>query len=242
MAVRIDLQPAYVLHAQPYQNTSLLVDFFCLDHGRMRAVAKGARRPTSRIRSLLQPFQPLLISLIGRSDLKTLSQVEGSVNAFNLQGTRLFSGLYLNELLARLLQSHESHPALYDAYQQAMIALHGERDLNVILRQFELDLLNELGYGLNLETDSNTGFPIDAHARYLFHPAVGFERLADSTGSLLQHAAVFTGREIRALKDLDITDKMLSNATRRLTRMALQPHLGEAPLMSRELFSRPPHQ
>lgn len=239
MAVRINLQPAYVLHTQPYQNTSLLVDFFCIDHGRMRAVAKGARRPTSRIRSFLQPFQPLLISLVGRSELKTLSYVEGSVNAFNLQGTRLFSGLYLNELLVRLLQGHESHSALYDAYQQAMIALHGERDLNAILRRFELSLLDELGYGLNLETDSNTGLPIDANAHYLFDPTVGFERVADAV-LRAQNMSVFSGREILALKDLELADKALSNATRRLTRIALQSHLGEVPLMSRELFLRQP--
>lgn len=239
MAVRINLQPAYVLHTQPYQNTSLLVDFFCIDHGRMRAVAKGARRPTSRTRSCLQPFQPLLISLVGRSELKTLSNVEGSVNAFNLQGTRLFSGLYLNELLVRLLQGHESHPALYDAYQQAMIALHGERDLNAILRRFELRLLDELGYGINLETDSNTGLPIDSAAHYLFDPAVGFERVADVV-LRAQNMSVFSGREILALKNFELTEKALSNATRRLTRIALQPHLGEAPLMSRELFLRQP--
>lgn len=238
MAVRINLQPAYVLHTQPYQNTSLLVDFFCLDHGRVRAVAKGARRPTSRIRSFLQPFQPLLISLVGRSDLKTLSYVEGSLNAFNLQGTRLFSGLYLNELLVRLLQGHESHQALYGAYQQAMIALQGERDLNVILRRFELSLLDELGYGINLETDGNTGLPIESDAHYLFDPALGFERVAD-VALRVQNISMFSGREILALKSLALNETALSRAARRLTRIALQPLLGEAPLTSRELFSRP---
>jgi DNA repair protein RecO (recombination protein O) len=239
MAVRINLQPAYVLHTLPYQNTSLLVDFFCIDHGRVRAVAKGARRPTSRTRSFLQPFQPLLISLVGRSELKTLCGVEGSVNAFNLHGIRLFSGLYLNELLVRLVQGHESHPALYDAYQQAMIALHGERDLNTILRRFELSLLNELGYGINLDTDRSTDLPIAPDAHYLFDPVLGFERVA---GVVLraQNMSVFSGREILALKSLALTDKALTNAARRLTRIALQPLLGEAPLVSRELFLRQP--
>src|SRR3989338_10559368 len=123
MTTRIDLQPAYVLHTQPFQNTSLLVDFFCLDHGRIRAVAKGARRPKSRTRALLQPFQPLLVTLAGRAELKTLTAVEGSVNVFNLQGTRLFSGMYLNELLVRLLLFNEGHPELYQSYQQAIIGL-----------------------------------------------------------------------------------------------------------------------
>ncbi len=239
MAVRINLQPAYVLHTQPYQNTSLLVDFFCIDHGRMRAVAKGARRQTSRTRSFLQPFQPLLISLVGRSELKTLSHVEGSVNAFNLQGVRLFSGLYLNELLVRLLQWQECHPALYDSYQQAIIALQGDGNLNVILRRFELSLLDELGYGIDMEIDSATGLPIESDAHYLFEPSVGFERVAD-VALRTQNISVFSGREIQALKSLALTETSLTSAARRLTRIALQPLLGDAPLISRELFLRQP--
>jgi len=94
MVLKIELQPAWVLHSQPFQNTSLLVDFFCLELGRVRAIAKGARRPTAKNKALLQSFQPLLISLTGRNDLKTLTAVEISHAAIALQGTRLFSGLY----------------------------------------------------------------------------------------------------------------------------------------------------
>lgn len=104
MDARIALQPAYVLHRIPFQNTSFIVDFFTVDYGRVRAVAKGARGAKSRSRSILQPFQPLLISLSGRSDLKTLTGVEPMHEALRLEATRLFSGLYVNELLARLLQ------------------------------------------------------------------------------------------------------------------------------------------
>lgn len=239
MAVRINLQPAYVLHTQPYQNTSLLVDFFCIDHGRIRAVAKGARRQASRTRSFLQPFQPLLISLVGRSELKTLSHVEGSVNAFNLQGVRLFSGLYLNELLVRLLQWQENHPTLYATYQQAIIALQGDGNLNVILRRFELSLLDELGYGIDMEIDSRTGLPIEPDAHYLFNPSVGFERVSD-LALRSQNNSVFSGREIQALKSFALTETSLTSAARRLTRIALQPLLGDAPLISRELFVRQP--
>ena len=113
MLFKIELQPAWVLHSQPFQNTSLLVDFFSLEHGRLRAVAKGARRPTAKNKALLQVFQPLLISLAGRHDLKTLTAVEVSHGGTGLQGSRLFSGLYLNELLVRLLLPHEAHPDLY---------------------------------------------------------------------------------------------------------------------------------
>ncbi|OGT70647.1 MAG: DNA repair protein RecO [Gammaproteobacteria bacterium RIFCSPLOWO2_02_FULL_57_10] len=236
MTTRIDLQPAYVLHTQPFQNTSLLVDFFCLDHGRIRAVAKGARRPKSRTRALLQPFQPLLVTLAGRAELKTLTAVEGSVNVFNLQGTRLFSGMYLNELLVRLLLFNEGHPELYQSYQQAIIGLHGDRDLQQILRCFELELLDALGYGFNREDDCTTGQPIDPDALYLFHPDVGFERVAGHAEAHVGNPALFSGSDILSLGSNLSDDRVVSNAARRLTRMALQAHLGDKPLVSRELF------
>ncbi|MEC9191360.1 MAG: recombination protein O N-terminal domain-containing protein, partial [Pseudomonadota bacterium] len=99
MNSKITLQPAYVLHRRPFQNTSLLVDLFTLDFGLIRAVAKGARREKSRFRALLQLFQPLLISASGKGEVKTLTSIESNMSAMRLQGERLFSGLYLNELL-----------------------------------------------------------------------------------------------------------------------------------------------
>lgn len=232
MVAKIELQPAYVLHAQPFQNTSLLVDFFSLDYGRVRAVAKGARRPTARNKALLQPFQPLLISLMGRNELKNLTAIEVSHGALSLQGTRLFSGLYMNELLVRLLLSHEAHPDLYRSYQQAIIGLSGNRDVMAILRRFELDLLEALGYGLNLEVDCRTGAPIAGEGRYLLVVDEGFERLEGASDS----AAVFTGAEIDSLRVCEFSDKSHSRAAMRMTRLALQRLLGDKPLASRELF------
>lgn len=239
MKSRFELQPAYVLHTQPFQNTSLLVDLFCLDYGRVRAIAKGARRPKSRTKALLQPFQPLLISLVGRSELKSLSAIEGSVNAFALIGARLFSALYINELLARLLLFNEGHSLLYGSYQQAVIGLQGERDVQQILRTFELELLEALGYGINLETDSDRGEAIDETSTYLFQTDGGFERVQVTTEVRASNPALFSGREIRALRNMELAEKPLASAARRLTRLALQVHLGPKPLASRELFLRP---
>jgi len=233
---KIELQPAWVLHAQPFQNTSLLVDFFTLDHGRLRAIAKGARRPTSKTRALLQPFQPLLVSLMGRNDLKNLTAVEVSHGSLSLQGTRLFSGLYLNELLVRLLMAHEANAELYRSYQEAIIALSGERDLMAVLRRFELDLLDALGYGLNLHEDCRSGEPIAEGGRYLFVVDEGFERIDASSDSRALAPAMFSGAEICALRVCEFTDNAHSRAAMRVTRMALQRLLGDKPLTSRELF------
>ncbi|MGJ8689437.1 MAG: DNA repair protein RecO [Gammaproteobacteria bacterium] len=238
MRSKIDLQPAYVLHTHPFQNTSLLVDFFCLEFGRVRAVAKGARRAGSRTRAYLQPFQPLLISLSGKTDLKNLVSVENSVNALRLQGTRLFSGLYVNELIVRLLTFQESNSELYRSYQEIIVALSGERDLQTVLRKFELELLDALGYRVDLENECYSGQPISEQEQYLFHPEVGFERLPIVSPEQRHNPAIFNGADLKALRNGQLEDKSHSKAALRLTRMALQPHLGSKPLASRDLFAK----
>lgn len=236
MRSKIELQPAYVLHTHAFQNTSLLVDFFCVDFGRVRAVAKGARRAGSKTRALLQPFQPLLISLSGKTDLKTLVTIETSVNALRLQGTRLFSGLYVNELIVRLLTYQESNHDLYRSYQEAIVALSGERDLQTILRKFELELLEALGYGVDLQSDCYSAQAINDQDYYLFHPEVGFECLQAANLEQRNNPAIFHGAALLALRQGQLGDRNHSNAARRLTRMALQTHLGDKPLASRDLF------
>jgi len=236
MINRIDLQPAYVLHTLPFQNTSLLVDFFCLDYGRVRAVAKGARRPESRTRSQLQPFQPLLVTLSGRSEVKTLTAVELSVLPLSLTGMRLFSGLYMNELLARLLQFHESHTPLYQNYQHSLVQLHGSEDIAAVLRRFELNLLRELGYQLNLEYEMDSDIPVMADALYLFLPESGLQRLPAESSNSVGLSSVFNGRDLIALRESDFSSRSAAAAAKRLTRMALKVHLGDKPLLSHQLF------
>ncbi len=235
METRVQLQPAYVIHSQPFRNTSLLVDFFCMDYGRVRAVAKGARREKSRYRSMLQLFQPVLISFTGRGEVKTLGNVECSVGAIKLHGKRLFSGLYINELLTRLLLNHDEHKPLYNIYQDTLIALQGEADMEPLLREFELKLLAELGYGINLEVDCSSREPIVEEQLYRFVPDVGFQQAEEDSA---ENAAVcYQGRELLALRNLDLADASLARAAKRLLRQALSAHLGERPLHSRNLFT-----
>ena len=234
---RILLQPAYVLHKQPFRNTSLLIDFFCVDYGRVRAVARGARREKSRYRSLLEPFQPLLVSLVGRGEVKTLSAAECSVSAISLSGERLFSGLYLNELVTRLLLANVEHPQLYNRYQETLLGLHGRHDINRLLRRFELTLLDELGYGINLQQDFPHRQPIKAGARYLFVPDLGFEERT-LTEVREDQGNEFLGEHLLDLAELNFRDETSIKAARRLLRLALQQQLGDKPLHSRSLFAR----
>lgn len=235
---RVYLQPAYILHKQPFQNTSLLIDFFSLNYGRFKAVAKGARRPKSRNRSLLQLFHPLLISFVGKGEVKTVTAVESSLAAIHLQGERLFSGMYLNELLSRLLHAHVEHNRLYQSYQSALAGLQDNHDMVQVLRSFELSLLAELGYAINLDFDCLQREPIRADSYYLFIPDIGFERLVD--GSIEEPAYnVFPGQHLLDLKNATTSSSASASSAKRVLRLALQAHLGEKPLFSRSLFASP---
>lgn len=234
MDSRISLQPAYLLHSLPFQNTSLLVDFFTMDYGRVRAVAKGARSTKSKYRPLLQLFYPVLVSLSGRGEMKTVTGIESSLGAIHLQEERLFSGMYINELLTRLLLHHVEHKPLYLAYQESLVALQGSDDIQLVLRQFELCLLADLGYGINLDSDCHTHEPIIADGCYRFTPDIGFELLPDETQ---QHdSKIYRGSQIVALRNLDLTDTEVAQSAKRLLRTALAAHLGGKPLNSRSLF------
>ncbi|PCJ24558.1 MAG: DNA repair protein RecO [SAR86 cluster bacterium] len=236
MDSKVFLQPAYILHRLPFQNTSLLVDFFTMDFGRVRAVAKGARSAKSKYRSLLQPFHPLLVSLSGRGDLKTVTGIESGLAAINLQGLRLFSGLYVNELLVRMLLNHVEHKELYKAYQSTIVALQGAEDIETVLRRFELNLLAELGYAINLEVDCHSHEPIQEGESYLFTPDIGFELVKLETS---QHSSsrLYKGEHIVALRQLKLIDKDIAKSAKRLLRTALGTHLGGKPLNSRNLFT-----
>lgn len=235
MAGKIDLQPAFVLHTRPFRDTSLIVDFFCLDHGRVRAVARGARRPGARSKGCLQAFVPLLVSLSGRGELHTVRDIEQSARPLSLQGERLFSGLYVNELLVRLLPLHESCAELFRNYRQVLLQLHAEGKVEPALRDFELTLLQELGYGLDLNSDCRTGLPIVSDSWYLFNVEAGFEQV-QARGAA--DAPVFSGADIMAISERKFEQPSVANSAKQMTRMALRAHLGARPLGSRELFTR----
>ena len=236
MQMRIHLQPAYVLFSQPFQNTSVMVDFFTLEFGRVRAIAKGARREKSRYRSLLQPFHPLLINFSGRGDVKTIGNIESGYASFSLVGDRLFSGLYLNEILCRLLQNFQEHQSLYRTYQDTLVALQGLEGIEVILRKFELNLLTELGYAIDFRQDYLTRKPIQKNKHYRFIPDAGFELVtALETDGRIEN--FFEGSDLIALKELSFNEKSVARAAKRLLRLALRVHLGDKPLQSRSLFT-----
>lgn len=216
---------AYILHSRPYKESSALVDFFT-PQGRVRAVLRAAR---GKVGSIARPFAALDLELRGRAELKTVGRLESTEVPLLLSGEALFSGLYLNELLMRLLPLEDSHPAMFRHYALTLQALAAGRRLEPLLRAFEWRLLDELGYGFALDRDQH-GQPVEPEALYRWQQDLGLVAVAQ-----LQ-PGVFQGRELLAMAEADWQMPGALAAAKRLMRQVLAPHLGGRPLVSRELF------
>lgn len=231
----ITLQPAYILHTRPYRDTSLLLELFVAEHGRFTAVARGARGVRSRFKGLLQPFVPLLISWYGKTDLVTLSAAEPNGKAHGLIGKELLCGIYLNELLVRLLHRHDPHPQLYYAYQEALIALQQGKSQQHTLRHFEKCLLTELGYALQLDREAETDMQVMPEKFYYFDPHHGLSTcVSESQQTMARH--IFSGHSLLALHAGELDHDQVLQDAKRLLRIALGRLLEERPIRSRELF------
>lgn len=231
------MEPAFVLHRWPYQDSSLLVELVSAQHGRFRVIAKGAKRAKSRWRSILQPFTPLLVQTKGRGELQTLTAAEASASAFSLKGHALYSGFYVNELMQRLTTPHQAIDELFSHYQDTLTMLAQTSHVEPILRRFEWQLLCHLGHGFDWASDTDQQ-PIQALRSYQFNPEHGF-RLADmSLAETLPSAnvLVLSGAEIQQIAAFEQLDARLLNLLKRIMRVALQPYIGEQPLRSRQLF------
>ena len=252
--MRVNLQPGYVIHSRPYGDSSTLLDVFTAEFGRVGLVAKGARKQTRKgsKSGLLQPFTPLLLSFSGGNELKTLRSVESAPGRVELAGDRLFSGLYLNELLVRLLHRDDPHPRLFAAYSDTVQELAHLQMIDVGLRLFEMRLLEELGYRLELTSEGVSGLPVSPEAFYHYQPGAGLVRRragessddspgADSPGADLPGTDLpgtdLPGTDLLAMARGEIGGHVRQTA-RTLMRAALAAHLGEEPLKSRQLFAK----
>ncbi len=235
--MRVELQAGYVLHTRPYLNNSLLVEFLSREQGRISLVAKGAKSRKTRGGSpaaLLQPFSRLNCSWTGRRELKTLTLCETDTPALRLSGTRLFSGLYVNELLVRLLHHEDPHQQLFDDYECVLQQLEGDLEEELILRRFEFCLLQGLGYGFDLDVDGLSGEPIQEDCSYHYHEGYGLV-LADPAHS--GRLPRYRGADLHALAQGDY--QAAGRCAKQLMRQVLAGYLGDKPLMSRELFRQP---
>lgn len=225
------LQPAFILHRRPYRDTSLLLEAFSHEHGRLGLVARGAASARSRLKSVLQPFVPLLLSWSGAGDLAALTAAEETGRPAPLPPGQVLAGLYVNELLVRLLPRQDPLPGLFVAYRALLAELAAAVDAEPPLRRFEKCLLEELGYGLSLDREAASGLPIIAEQRYCYVLDRG--PLVADLGVL---GVPISGRGLLALRDGMLVDPTVLREVKRLTRAALAEQLRGRVLKTRELY------
>jgi len=220
--MRVEQQPAFILHSRPYRETSLLLDCLTRDYGRIGLVARGVRRERARIpRALLQPLTPVQLAWSGRGELATMNHVESTAAGFDLQGDALLCALYLNELVLRLTPRQDPQPNLFADYLTTLMRLAQGEAQAWTLRRFERDLLAHLGYGLVLDVEGETGVPVLPQREYGYrHESGPVAWTGNGAGVRLRGAALLALAEDRPPADED------AGALKRLMRGAIAQHLG----------------
>ena len=229
--MRAELNPCYILHSRNYRETSLLLDVFSRRYGRLSLVAKGARKQKNDKRALLQPGRKINIAWTMRRELGTLTGAEPCHGAGPQGAGGLLTVFYVNELLVRLLHRHEPHPELFDVYAEALDRLADSATEQVTLRLFEKRLLEALGYGLALDTDTE-GNAVRPDKDYNYLPEQGPAPGAGSGPGSLK----ISGRTLLALAEENLGDEIVLAQAKQLMRKALGGLLGGKPLASRELY------
>jgi DNA repair protein RecO (recombination protein O) len=229
MTRRIVGEPAYVLHARAYRETSAIIDLLTYRHGRVSVVARGVRRARKGA-GQPHPFGRLMIGCSGRGQLLTLTGFDPVSHRW-LTGDALYAGLYLNELLLRLLRDDDPHPRLFEGYELALDGLMAV-DAEPVLRRFERLLLKECGYEVTFAIDAESGEPVRSTQSYRFVPDVGFHAVAEAVDDRL----VFSGATLLAISADDYADQAVRRTAKQIMRRALAPHLGDKPIGSRALY------
>ncbi|TFV90319.1 DNA repair protein RecO [Oxalobacteraceae bacterium OM1] len=227
---RVVAQPGFVLHSYPYKETSLIVELFSRDFGRVALIAKGAKRPHSKLRGALQTFQPLSVSWSGKSEIRTLTAAEWVGGLLPLERSALLCGFYLNELLVKLLARDDPHPALFDHYVATLNQLAHEEPPPIVLRKFERALLKETGVGGSFARRAD-GADIEPDRTYVVDPERGPREPhpADT-------APRVTGRTLLDMEREDYSDPVTQAQSKFLMRALLAHHLGGAQLNTRQIL------
>lgn len=232
VARRAALQPAFLLYHRDYSDSSRIIELMTREHGRISLFARGARRAKSPFRPLLQPFMPLLVSWSGGIDGGQLTGAELAGEAVPMPPQRLMSGFYLNELLMRLTVRGEAAQEVFDLYTVALGNLRQGEPEQAVLRKFELELLEEIGYGIDVRRDAASGEPLGADRYYHFQPGLGLRAVA--VGADLERA--FLGADLLELGEGRLETPAALRAAKRLLRMALEHCLEGRGLRSRDVM------
>ena len=229
---RQDGQESFVLHTHPYRETSLLVEAFTREHGRITMMARGARRPKSALRGTLLPFQPLLLSWSGRNELRTLIRCEWRGAYSPLKGQALLCGFYLNELLLKLLPREDPHEQLFAIYEDTLAALGGDHAQGTVLRRFEMRLLRELGYAVILDRDVERGEPVARERSYVYI----VERGPVGAAGARTNGVELSGQTLLDMQSGDFGSAATQQQSKLLMRALINHCLGDQVLHTRQLL------
>jgi DNA repair protein RecO (recombination protein O) len=231
-ARRAALQPAFLLHHRDYSDSSRIVELLTRGHGRISLFARGAKRAKSPFRPLLQPFVPLLVSWSGGTDGGQLTGAELAGEARPMPAERLLSGFYLNELVLRLTPRGDPVDGIFALYAVALETLRQGGPEQAALRSFERQLLEQLGYGLDLSRDAVSGEPLEADRYYHFQPGAGLRRLDGQA----EGEAAFLGADLLEFAGGRLELPASLRAAKRLLRLALEHCLEGRGLRSRDVM------
>ena len=223
------LQPAFILQQRKFKETSLILDVLTRDFGRVSLLAKGVRKAKSKTAGVLQPFIPLAVSYLGKTELKTLTHVEIIPPFIQLQGLALYCGFYVNELVACFLHQYDPHPEVFAYYSECLRCLSDSSKIEAALRIFELDLMDAVGYGLQLDYDFHHEKVVQPITHYHFNAEQGPIEAPDGH---------YSGKTLLALKAREFTDTHVLSEAKMLMRTAIAVYLQGKPLKSRAVINK----
>ncbi|MBB3255689.1 DNA repair protein RecO (recombination protein O) [Paraburkholderia bannensis] len=229
---RVSEQPAFVLHSYPYRETSLIIDVLSRDHGRVALVAKGAKRPHSALRGVLQTFQPLTLNWTGKGEVRTLTGAEWVGGMLPLAGDALLCGFYVNELLVKFLAREDPHPGLFNHYVVTLTRLAHDLPAVQVLRSFERVLLRDTGYALALNRTVNRRTVV-AEGRYVFDPERG---VREASAEWPAQWPVLSGQTLLDMEEDDYHRPQTVAQSKALMRFLLNTYLGGTPLATRQIL------
>jgi DNA repair protein RecO (recombination protein O) len=231
------LSPAYVLHHRSFSDSSLLIDFFTLQSGRVTCVAKGVKGGKSNKSAILQPFIPLMMTFSGRGEVKTLNQCEAADKPFQLSGNRLFTAFYVNELLLKSLPKNEAFETVFSHYSTLIAHISDpESHFEETLRLFEKHLLEMLGYGLLLQCDADNGSVIEFSKKYRYIFDKGPVEASELQVNLDQ-LPLISGETLLAIASGSLENQSQLRESKLLMRYLIKELLGGYIFKSRDFFS-----
>ncbi|MNY87502.1 DNA repair protein RecO [compost metagenome] len=228
--MRNEVLHGYLIHHRKYRERSHIVHLFTQEYGRVDGILRQTPPPQ---------YQPICLQASGKSELKNFTKLEIVNQPIFFFGDAFFSGFYLNEILLRLCplevqmeQSFAQYAHTLTQLQQLAQQADPNQFLKQILRQFEHELLEDLGYALDFSTDANQ-LEIQASLNYIFQLNEGFIPTVQASRATLNGQQILSMCQYEKGRDFGLEQLQLLT---KLYRQMISSLLGDRPLKSRQLW------